>query len=76
MADRSTPLNLPSWMLVVLVAALLLTGAQGSSASRDEYRPALILDLRELGYEQPKNFHAQAEYQSLQNSAVFLVCRL
>jgi hypothetical protein len=59
-------------MLLVSIAALFLAGAQGNSASKHQYRPALILDLRTLGYEEPKNFHAQAEYQTLHNSAVFL----
>jgi hypothetical protein len=71
MANRSTALKHPSW-IAVSIPVLLLVGAPGRSAPKDEYRPGLTLDLRQLGYEEPKTFHTQAEYRALHNSAVFL----
>ena len=72
MADGSTPLRLCRWKAVAALASLLLVSADGKISSNEEYRPDLILDLRQFGYEKPRKFHEQAEYDALRNPLTFL----
>jgi hypothetical protein len=72
MADGSTALTIRQWKLAFIVAGLALLDAGGMDSSKPEYRPDLVLDLRQFGYEKPDKFREQAEYQALQNSIVFV----